>query len=110
MPTIFEPNDLPERKEGDASFTTLANAAMIGVDALQVERVIVEPGQKSEPASAGEGECFLYVIRGAGWAQIEEESFALTPESMLWIESGETFTLEASEEQLEVLVCRAPAQ
>ncbi len=110
MPTIFEPKDLPARKEGDATFTTLANAAMIGVDALQVERVILESGQKSEPASAGDGECFLFVIRGAGWAQVEDESFTLTPESMLWIESGEMFTLEAGEGQMEVLVCRAPAK
>ena len=110
MPTIFELNDLPVRNEGGATYTTLADAAMLGVAALQVERVTVEAGKKSEPASAIDAERFLYVIRGTGQAQVGSETFPLAPESMLWIESGETFTLEAGAEQFEVLVCRAPSK
>jgi mannose-6-phosphate isomerase-like protein (cupin superfamily) len=83
---------------------------MLGVAALQVERVTVEAGKKSEPASAIDTERFLYVIRGTGQAQVGSETFPLAPESMLWIESGDTFILDAGAEQLEVLVCRAPAK
>ena len=110
MPTIFEPNDLPVRKQDGATYTTLANAAMLGADTLQVERITLESGKKSEPVSAVEAERFLYVIQGTGQAYVGSEAFQLAPESMLWIESGDTFTLEAGAEQVEVLICRAPAE
>lgn len=110
MPTIFEPGDLPVRNQDGATYTTLANAAILGVDALQVERVALEAGKKSEPASAVDAERFLYVIHGTGQAHVGSEMFPLAPESMLWIEPGDTYTLEAGAKQLEVLVCRAPAE
>jgi quercetin dioxygenase-like cupin family protein len=109
MPTIFEPDKLPVSHQNGTTYTILANAAMLGVDALQVERVRLESGQRTEPASAVDAEQFLYVVRGAGQAQVGSDTFPLAPESMLWIEPGDTFTLEAGEEQLEVLVCHAPA-
>ena len=110
MPTIFEPNDLPIRNQDGVTYTTLANAAMLGADALQVERVILESGKKTEFAKAVEAEQFLYVILGTGQANVGDEMFPLVPESMLWIESGEKYTLQAGTEQLEILVCRAPAE
>ena len=110
MPTIFEPDKLPVSHQNGTTYTTLANAAMLGVDALQVERVRLESGQRTEPASAVDAERFLYVIQGTGQAHIGDETFPLAPESMLWIEFGDTFTLEAGDGQLEVLVCRAPAE
>jgi mannose-6-phosphate isomerase-like protein (cupin superfamily) len=110
MPTIFEPNDLPVRNEAGAKYTTLANPTMLGADALQVERVALDTGKSSGPATAVDVERFLFVIQGSGQAQVGSETFPLAPESMLWIESGDTFTLEAGADGLEVLVCRAPAK
>jgi mannose-6-phosphate isomerase-like protein (cupin superfamily) len=110
MPTIFEPNDLPVRKKDGVTHITLADAARLGTDALQVEHVKVEAGKASEFASVMEAERFLYVIRGTGQAQVGDETFPLAPESMLWIEPGEMFTVEAGEEQLGALVCKAPAK
>ena len=110
MPIIFEPNDLPVRDKAGARYTTLANAAMLGADALQVEHVTLDAGKSSEPATAVDVERFLYVIQGAGQAQVGQEIFPLSTESMLWLESGDTFTLEAGADGLEVLVCRAPAK
>ena len=110
MPTIFEPNDLPVRNEAGAKYITLANPAMLGADALRVERVSVEAGKISEPVSAVEAERFLYVIQGSGQALVGDKTFPLVSESMLWIESDDMFTLEAGAEGLEVLVCKAPAK
>src|SRR3990172_9454734 len=42
MPIIFEPDKLPVRHQNGTTYTTLANAAMLGADALQVERVRLE--------------------------------------------------------------------
>jgi quercetin dioxygenase-like cupin family protein len=83
LPTIFKPNDLPVRNQGGAIYTTLANAAMLGTNALGVEHVTLEAGKKSEPASAVDAEQFIYVIRGSGQAQVGSEAFPLVPESML---------------------------
>ena len=110
MPTIFEPNDLPVRNKAGATYTTLANPAMLGSDALQVERVSLEAGKKSEPTIAVQAERFLYVIQGSGQVQVGSENFLLAPETMLWIESDDTFTLEAGTDGLEVLVSQAPAK
>jgi quercetin dioxygenase-like cupin family protein len=110
MPTIFEQNDLPVRNQTGATYTTLANAAMLGADALQVERVTLDTGKSSEPASTVDAERFVYVIQGSGQALVGSETFPLAPESMLWIEPGDTFALEAGADGLEALVCRAPAK
>ena len=110
MPTIFEPNDLPVRNADGAKYTTLANPAMLGADALRVERVSLDADKSSEPATAVDAERFLYVIQGSGQAQVASKTFPLSTESMLWLESGDTFTLEAGTEGLEVLVCQAPAE
>jgi mannose-6-phosphate isomerase-like protein (cupin superfamily) len=52
----------------------------------------------------------VYVIQGSGQAQVGSEAFPLALESMLWIESGDTFTLEAGTDGLEVLVSQAPVK
>ncbi len=110
MPTIFEPSDLPAKHGNGGRYITLANAAMLGVDALQVERVTLESGKKAEPASAVDAEQFLYVIQGMGQAYVGSTTFQLAPESMLWIDPGDTYSLEAGSEGLEVLICCAPAK
>jgi mannose-6-phosphate isomerase-like protein (cupin superfamily) len=48
-------------------------------------------------------------VRGAGLAYVGSKPFPLEPESMLWLEPGDTFSIEAGLDKLEVLVCQAPA-
>ena len=109
MPTIFEPKDLPVTEKNGANIATLANRAMLGADALQVERVMLDAGAKSSTFESIDPERFIYVIRGNGQAYVGEQSFPLDVESMLWLEQNDTFYLEAGADGLEVLLCRAPA-
>lgn len=109
MPTIFDPKDLAVRQEGKAARTTLADKAMLGTNALQVERVVLEASGNTSPVPAMNVERFIYVIRGTGQAHVGKETYPLEPESILWIEPGDSYSLEASAEQLEILICRAPA-
>jgi len=109
MPTIFEPKDLPVTEKNSANIATLANRAMLGADALQVERVMLDAGAKSSTFESIDPERFIYVIRGNGQAYVGEQSFPLDVESMLWLEQNDTFYLEAGADGLEVLLCRAPA-
>ena len=109
MPTIFSPVDLKTTRVGGAAHTTLADAAMLGSDALQVERLTLDASAKT-PSTTADGEHFLYVIRGAGTARVGPQSFALEPESMFWLEAGDEYSIAAGAEGIEVLLCRAPAQ
>ena len=107
MPTIFSPAQLKTTRAGGAAHTTLADAAMLGSDALQVERLTLDASAKTPSTAAPDGEHFLYVIRGTGTARVGSESFTLEPESMLWLEAGDEYSIEAGAEGLEVLRCTA---
>lgn len=109
MPIIFEPEDLPVPEKNGANTATLANRAMLGTNALQVEKVLLQPGAKSASYAPRDAERFVYVIRGKGQAYVNERAFLLRAESVLWLETGDTFYLEAGPEELEVLHCQAPA-
>ncbi len=82
---------------------------MLGTEALQVERIRLDASTTTALFSAVEGERFLYVIRGGGNAHVGNEEFPLAPESILWIEADDSYTLQSGPEGLEVLICRAPA-
>jgi len=109
MPTIFKPVDLPVKEQDGVVHTTLADGAMLGTNALHVERITLEAGKAAPTAGAADAERFIYVIRGAGQAHVAGEIYPLGPESVLWIDPGEACVLEAGAEGLEVLACRAPA-
>jgi len=108
MPTIFEPKDLPVTEKHGANITTLANSAMLGTNALQVERIMLEANAKSLTFEAVDAERFIYVIRGKGQASVGEQPLLLAAESMMWLEKDESFYLEAGTDGLEVLLCHAP--
>jgi len=109
MPTIFEPKDLPVTGKNGTHITTLANQAMLGTDALQVQHILLETDAKSGSFGAENSERFAYVVRGKGHASVGEQDFPLDPESVLWLEKGDVFHFEACADGLEVLLCRAPA-
>jgi len=109
MPTIFEPKEFSVKKKNGAHMAVLANYAMLGTNALQVERIELEAVAKTSLFEAVDAERFVYVIRGRGRASAGEQEFPLDAESVLWLEKGDTFYLEAGADGLEVLLCRAPA-
>ena len=109
MPIIFEPKDLPVAEKDKVKITTLANQAMLGTPALQVQRIMLEAGTRSESFHAETVERFLYVINGQGQADVGEQRFPLERESILWLEKSDSFWLEAGAAGLELLLCQAPA-
>jgi mannose-6-phosphate isomerase-like protein (cupin superfamily) len=109
MPTIFDPKDFPVIEKNGANTATLANQAILGTNALQVQKVLLRPRADSASYSPSDTERFVYVIRGKGQAYVNERVFPLGAESVLWLEKSDTFYLEAGSEELEVLFCQAPA-
>jgi len=109
MPTIFEPKDLPATERKGANIAALASNALLGTNALQVERIMLKEGAESSSFEATDAERFVYVIRGKGQAYVSEQAFPLGAESVLWLEKGDGIYLEAGADGLEVLLCHAPA-
>lgn len=109
MPIIFEPRDLPVTQKNGVHIAALANIAMLGANALQVERIALESTARTSIFEAVDAERFVYVIRGKGQAYAGEQKYPLEAESVLWLEKDDTFYLEASAYGLEVLLCHAPA-
>jgi len=108
MPTIFESKDLPLDEKTGAKIATLANQAMLGTNALQVKRITLNASAESDLYKAENAERFVYVIRGIGQAYVNEQAFPLSSESVLWLDKGDSFYLEADADGLEVLLCLAP--
>lgn len=109
MPTIFEPKDLPIDEKTGMKIATLANQPMLGTDALQVKHITLDANSKSETYHAGNFERFVYVISGKGKAQVGSEAFPLETESVLWLEKQDSFHFETETDDLELLLCHAPA-
>ena len=109
MPKIFELKDLPATQQNGLSLTTLANASMLGADALAVDRITLDANINTSIYEAANAERFLYVIHGAGGAQVGGQVFPLEPESVLWIEAEDSYSLQSGTDGLDVLICRAPA-
>lgn len=112
MATIHDPSQLTITHLSGVTRVTLANRALLGAGALRIERVSLDAGAYTLPAqtSRQRAEHFLYVIRGTGLARVGAESFPLETESILWLEPGDVYSLEAGADALEVLLCRAPAE
>lgn len=108
MPTIFEPKDLPVTEMNGVNIAILANNAMLGTNALQVERIMLEADAKSSTFESADAERFVYVVRGKGKGHVGVQAFPLDVESMLWLEKGDAFYLEAGADGIEVLLCHAP--
>jgi len=109
MPNIIDAARLTSTVSGGIARAVLASRATLGSGALQVERVTLEPGARASAAGTPAGENFVYVIRGSGRARVGRQVFELQPESVLWLEPGDSCSLGAGAEALEVLLCRAPA-
>jgi quercetin dioxygenase-like cupin family protein len=106
---IFSPAELTTTRQAGVAETTLADRALLGSDALHVEQITLDPGVRTQPARVSDGEYFVYVVSGAGQAHVGTELLPLEPETILWLEPGDTYTLEAGAHALVVLLCRAPA-
>jgi mannose-6-phosphate isomerase-like protein (cupin superfamily) len=57
-----------------------------------------------------DGERFLWVIGGTGTAIVGDEQLPLAPESVLWLESGDRYRVEAGPDGIELLLAEAPGR
>lgn len=112
MPIIIHPEQTRIHARGeDWVEITLADRGAIGQPAMVARRWSLKPGARGpERRVHGQAEHLLYVISGRGTAVVGDERLPLAPESMLWLEAGDRYRLEAGDEGLEVLQGYAPEE
>jgi hypothetical protein len=75
---------------------------------MSARRWSLGPNVVGPQVEHGEGEELLYVISGGGFALVGGEQLPLAPESVLWLEHGDRYHLQAGPEGLEILQGCAP--
>lgn len=98
------------RHSDDWGETTLADSQTIGAPAMVARRWSLAPHARRPEMTHGKVEQLLYVIRGNGMALVEGERLVLEPETVLWLEPGDRYQIEAGENGLEILQGYAPGE
>jgi quercetin dioxygenase-like cupin family protein len=111
MPIIVKPEEIRIHRQGEGwTAITLADSQIISAPAMVARRWSLEPRARGPEMTQGEAEELLYVIRGSGIALVEGERLPLEPETVLWLESGDRYQIEAGENGLEILQGYAPGE
>lgn len=95
------------RGEGWTEFI-LADRMTTGALPMGARRWVLAPHARGPEVAHGGAEEMLYVIRGSGAVVVGRRRFPLEPESVLWLEPGDRYYLEAGADGLEVLQGCAP--
>lgn len=104
MPLILQPGDIKESRKGEGwRVIELANEDTFGERAMIARQWLFEPGAHGPDTLHGNSDQLLYVIRGSGTAIVNEDSFPLSEESILWLEPGEHYQFVAGDSGLEIL-------
>lgn len=109
MPLVISSEDMPRMRGDGWTQKTIVAAEALGAPALTARRLTIEPhGSGPERRAGQDREEMFYVIQGQGKAVINGEDHALGPESLLWLEKGDSVTFLAGEDGLEILHAYAP--
>ncbi len=110
MPVIVRPDEMPPPDEGDGwKVTTPADRQTTGAPGMVARRWTLAPSARGPEVARGPGEHLLYVIRGSGIAIVGTDRHPLAHETVVWLEPGDGYRLEAGDDGLEVLEASAPA-
>jgi quercetin dioxygenase-like cupin family protein len=109
MPIIVKSEDRRIKQQaGGWKEILLADAETIGSPALTARHWSFQPNVTGPQIEHEDYDEMLYVISGNGYAWVGDQRFSLAPESVLWLEAGDSYHLEAGAEGLEVLQGIAP--
>jgi quercetin dioxygenase-like cupin family protein len=103
MPVLIQSKEMKTEHRG-------ADSRTIGTAAMVARRWTFEPGAHGPELTHGPVEQLLYVIRGSGAAVVNGERLPLNVETVLWLEPGDRYHLEADDSGLEILQGYAPVE
>jgi mannose-6-phosphate isomerase-like protein (cupin superfamily) len=85
----------PSREEGDTANVRVTFNASNGCERLEQRVIRFAPGRSRERTLADQQEV-LYVVAGSGQLHLAGETYALEPETGVFIAPGETYAVESS--------------
>jgi mannose-6-phosphate isomerase-like protein (cupin superfamily) len=98
----------PVREEGDSASVRVTFDASNGCERLEQRVIRFAPGRSRERALADQQEV-LYVVAGSGQLDLDGQTYALEPETGVFIAPGETYAVDnAGPGELLVLSVLAP--
>ncbi len=105
MPEFRHPDEAEQEAGGHGwSLSMLADGRHITDLGMAARRWRVEPfGRTTEWTNPGPEERFLYVISGKGAAHLAGQRLEIDTEDLIWLEPGDTLSLEAADRPLNVL-------
>lgn len=86
----------------------VADAEVMGAPVIAARLWKLDAGARLPERIQDDVERIFIVVSGRGTAFVDTESFALTPEGMLWLEEGDTYWFEAGDDGLELMENYAP--
>lgn len=108
MPVIISAEDVKVAQGQGWTRLTVADAEIIGAQAMDTCRWVFEPEARGPELKQGDTDQLLYVIRGSGKAIVNGKEMPLTTETVLWVEPDEQYQFVAGEDGLEILQGYAP--
>lgn len=110
MAIIRSPDEMQTNRYGnDGTETILTDRLVLGEAVMVTRRWSLKSNARGPETKHGDYEEMLFVISGGGTAHVGEALYTLERESMLWLEQGDAYYLEAGPDGLEVLQYCAPA-
>jgi quercetin dioxygenase-like cupin family protein len=110
MPTIVNAQRAAAQQGRGWTRTPVVGSAALGTPAMEAQRWSLRGHAQGPIQTHTQGERMLYVIAGSGLTLIGSERAALAPETVVWLEPGDRYQLEAGPAGLEVLEAAAPAR
>lgn len=109
MPVIIESDVMKViQKEDGWIETTLADSRLINGLGMVARRWSFKPGTRTHEIQHGDHDEMLFVLAGSGIAQVGSQVLSLEPETLVWLEPGDRYFIQASVEGLEILQGIAP--
>jgi quercetin dioxygenase-like cupin family protein len=109
MPVIIEPDGMKVIQRGDGwTETTLADSQLINSLGMVARRWSFKLGSLTREIQHGDHDEMLYVIAGSGVVRVGSQELSLEPETLIWLEPGDHYFIQAGVEGLEILQGYAP--
>ena len=111
MPIILKAEETRPLREGPGWVEILlAGEGQIGEAAISTRRWSFELGAVGPQVEHGDYDEMIYVISGNGQAFVGGRQLPLQPESVLWLEAGDRYHIQAGPEGLELIQGYAPGE
>jgi quercetin dioxygenase-like cupin family protein len=111
MPVIIETDVMKVMQKGAGwTETTLADSLLIKSLGMAARRWSFKPGSRTHEIQHGDHDEMLYVIAGSGMTRVGSQELSLEPETLIWLEPGDRYLIQAGAEGLEILQGAAPSE